>query len=262
MQTIITEIKNNGYARLDSAFSLDEVGLINRQIKKHMTLADEGTTFEEDGTTVRGLHGLHLHDDFFQRITRHEKLLKHAELFLGEACYVHQLKINIKKRMTGQAWPWHQDYIFWKEGDGVPTANLINVGILLDDVEILHGPLCIIEKSHHLGEMSNEVNGTEKNWQQDLSKELTYQIDDDVISRLLNENNVTYLTGKAGDVIFFDPLLAHCSSENKSTYDRPFLIITYNAISNKPQHYLRPDFLCARNTSPLDIENCVSEIRN
>jgi len=260
MQVLINKIKNNGYAKLDRIFSMQEVKSINDEISKYMTLPDAGTTFEADGVTVRGLHGLHLHDSFFERITRHEKLLKHAELFLGEPCYVHQLKINIKKKLTGQAWPWHQDYVFWKKGDGVPTPNLINIGIFLDDVEQLHGPLCIIPKSHHLGEISNEVKPKGNHWKQDLSKELTYQIDKEIINNLLKNSTVKYLTGKAGDVIFFDPLIAHCSSENLSAHDRPILIITYNATSNKPHQNLRPDFLCARDTSPLNINNCVNEL--
>jgi ectoine hydroxylase len=251
------EIKDNGYSRIEEAFSPAEVTEIEMQLNDYISAGHKGIVYEEGDSTIRGIHGLHLYDDFFYNLCSNYKLLGIAQQYLEEPCYVHQFKINVKQRMTGDAWPWHQDFIYWKEGDGIANPKMINIGLMLDKVDMLNGPLCFIPNSHKHGEFSKPV-GDLTDWNQDLSKNLTYQIGHEKIESLIESSGVEFMTGNKGDIIVFDPLLAHCSSVNMSPKDRKFLLITYNAVSNSPlidNNNQRPEFLCARNTSPLNIDD-------
>lgn len=251
--TTADRIRESGYALQRGCFLDEEVRAIRCHIDAYVQQAHPGIVYEDDSRLIRGIHGPHLYDAFFADMVSDPRFLATAEQFLGERCYVHQFKINMKQRMNGQAWPWHQDYIYWKNGDGIENPDLLNVAMLLNDVDMLHGPLCFIPRSHTGGDLSEDPDRS-GDWRQDLSKDLTYQVGHGAVDRLIRDNGIEFITGKAGDVVFFDPLLAHCSSTNLSPQDRVLLIVTYNAVSNAPRpghHRIRPEFLCARDFTPL-----------
>ena len=261
-KALITAIQRQGFVQQVAGLSSAYVHDINQHIDDYLDAGHPGIVFEKDGTTPRGIHGLQLFDDFFERLIRHPNLLGLAQEYLGEPVYAHQLKGNVKQRMNGQYWPWHQDHIYWQKKDGVPVGNkILNIGIFLDDVAMLHGPLCFIPCSHLLGELCDiDHSSTEKNatdsWRQDVSENLTWQISHQRINDLLLTSEPVFATGKAGDVLAFDPKTAHCSSVNLSPQDRRLLIITYNAVSNKPVSQngdLRPAFLATRDYTPLEV---------
>jgi ectoine hydroxylase len=37
--------------------------------------------------------------------------------------YIYQFKINVKAAFGGDVWQWHQDYIFWRNEDGMPGTE-------------------------------------------------------------------------------------------------------------------------------------------
>lgn len=250
---MLQQLEDIGYVNIGNIFSNREVSCIISKLNSYMNNKFPGTVYEQGGITVRGLHGLHLYDPFFYKLSCHPIFLDIAEQHLGSECYVHQFKVNLKRRMSGQSWPWHQDFIYWKSGDGIKLPTLVNIGILLDDVDMLCGPLCYIPSSHKNGDLTDVYNKSE-HWNQDLSQNLTYQIGPDKIEMLLSNNKEEYMLGKAGDVIAFDPLLVHCSSTNMSPMDRKLLLITYNSPNNPPQldsETRRPEFLCSQNYKAL-----------
>lgn len=249
----VERIRENGFCVEPKAFSQQEVARINQQLSHYVQQRHPGIVHEADSRLIRGVHGPHLYDPFFAELIRDPRLLLPAEALLEESCYVHQFKVNMKQRMNGQSWPWHQDYIYWRNGDGIPAPRLLNVAMLLNDVELLHGPLCFIPNSHREGDLSERPDAS-GSWEQDLSRDLTYQIGHEAIDRLIRNHGAVYITGRAGDLVFFDPLLAHCSSTNLSPQDRALLIVTYNAVSNIPAAWppkARPEFLSSRDQRPL-----------
>lgn len=250
---IVKEVRENGFTVVKNAFSREKIDQINECIEKLSAKSLEGVILEKDGKSVRAIHGLHLNDPFFKKLFCDKTLLDITQTFLNSGCYVHQSKLNFKKAMTGDAWPWHQDFIFWKNGDGIELPKLLNVAILLSDVEMLHGPLCFIPKSHNFGNLC-ELHINNGSWESDLSNNLSYQIKGDVLKPFIKKNGVSFITGSAGDVVLFDSLVAHSSAGNLSPFDRPILIITYNSVFNFPQRTegkCRPEFLCAHDTRPL-----------
>ena len=256
MDNVINSTKDLGYGFFKDCFSDSEVNLIKKRIDCYVNNNDYGVIYEEDAVTIRGIHGLHLKDDFFSRLIKDPRLLNLAEDHLGTKCYLHQFKINYKRPFKGASWPWHQDFPYWKEGDGILMPNLINIAIFIDDASMLHGPLCMIPKSHLLGNVSKKVID-ETSWKVDVSSNLTYQIEKKHIEKLTANDNFEFITGKAGDVFLFDSLVIHASGSNISAHDRRLLILTYNSVNNLPVKpiYKRPDFLRANDYTPLSSIN-------
>ena len=247
---IVNQIQENGFCVVKNVISHNKIIEINKCVERLSVERSEGVTFEKDGKSIRAIHGLHLNESLFEELFCEKS-------FLNSGCYVHQSKLNFKKAMTGEAWPWHQDFIFWKNGDGIEQPKLLNVAIFLSDVEMLHGPLCFIPKSHKFGNLCERY-VSETDWEHDLANNLSYQINSDVLKSLIKENEVSFITGSAGDIVFFDSLVAHSSTGNLSPFDRPILIVTYNSVCNLPKPSLgknRPEFLCAHETRPLLSSN-------
>ncbi|AOT10633.1 phytanoyl-CoA dioxygenase family protein [Pseudoalteromonas luteoviolacea] len=244
----LKEYQNKGFTVLPELFSDDALHGIEHHLSAYLEKIKEGVVFEKDGQTVRGAHGLHLFDDFFAELTKNEKILPLARQALDGDVYVHQFKVNFKQSYSGKSWPWHQDYVFWRELDFVPTPNLINIAIFLDDVDYLGGPLWFIPESHTLGDLSANQLSDQKgeSWKDNVAEYLNFQVPADEVSKLSPSKQAVAMTGKAGDVVLFNPQLVHCSANNLSDNSRRLLIITYNQSANLPlKTSSRPDFLCS-----------------
>jgi ectoine hydroxylase len=252
MHDVINSTKNLGFGFFKGCFSSHEIDSIRERIDQYVSTQDYGVVYEEDGITVRGLHGTHLKDPFFSDLVKEPRLLNLAEEYLGTNCYLHQFKVNYKKPFKGVPWPWHQDYPYWKDNDAILTPNLINIAVLIDDTSMLHGALCVIPKSHLLGEISTKVIKN-NSWNDDVSENLTYQVENKHIEKLTDNGNFEFMTGQAGDVFLFDALVVHASGSNLSVHNRRLLILTYNSVDNLPVNptHNRPVFLSANNYTPL-----------
>jgi ectoine hydroxylase len=252
MNNLVELMRAQGFFIVKDVFSYQDIENINKKIGNYIELNYDGMVFEKNSSAVRAIHGPHLFDSFFMDIARKNIFVEFSRKYLSDLVYIHQYKINMKKAMEGECWPWHQDYVYWKEGDHIDTPRLMNVSIALDDITMLNGPLCVIPGSHLVGDLTNYADIKKGEWSKDVSSDLTYKINKNNISELIANNGYEFLTCKAGDVIFFDPQLAHASSNNISPFDRRLLIITYNAVSNAPvKKSKRPDFLCAVDFSPI-----------
>jgi ectoine hydroxylase len=258
MGSINRSVVEHGYALVSGAFSASEVDIINEKIKQYLNQAHPGIYRENQEGNIRGIHGLHLYDQFFHKLTTDRRLLSIAREYLQDDCYVHQFKVNVKESKTGLGWPWHQDFVFWSENDAIQTPRLLNIALYLNDVDMANGPLCFIPCSHQYGELSKRISGS-NTWEQDISENLSFQVDQQDVDQLKSKHGYEYALGKKGDMFVFHPQVVHCSSMNKSNADRPIMIITYNAVSNTPQlaraSKSRPEFLCARDFTPL-YEDC------
>lgn len=256
MNKVINLTREIGYGLYENCFSENEISLIKKNIDHYISKRDYGVVYEDNGSTIRGVHGLHKKEVFFNSLVKDARILNLAEEYLGTKCYLHQFKVNYKRAFKGEPWPWHQDFPFWNEGDGILNSRLINIAVLLDDASMLNGPLCFIPKSHLLGNLSVKVNN-KKTWENDISRTLTYQVEKHDVEKLTISNDVEFLTGKSGDVFLFDPLVVHSSGTNSSAYDRRLLILTYNSVDNlpvKPKHS-RPSFLTSDDYTPLTAIN-------
>lgn len=214
-----------------------------------------GHVLEKHGAEYRALHGCQLYDSLFAELIRQPIFLQTAETLLRDKVYLHQLKVNLKQPFCGESWPWHQDYIYWRNEDLVPGDNIISAMIYLDDVNDFNGPLFFIPKSHKMGCIeSKPKEDSPEGWEGNVSADLTYQVDQDTIRKLAQENGMASSKGPPGTIVWFHGNLIHASPENISPYPRRVAILTYNAVGNKPVRFKetpRPEFLFSRDMQPL-----------
>jgi ectoine hydroxylase len=214
-----------------------------------------GHVRERDTGVFRAFHGCHLYSAEFDAITRCPELLTPTKTILEDDVYIHQVKVNLKQAFSGEMWPWHQDYIYWRNEDKIPTNRVVSVMIFLDDINEFNGPLFFIPGSHQQGCIEPKIEkNAPKGWQGNVSANLTYQVADRLVSQLVEQGGLFSAKGKKGTAVWFDGNLVHASPANISPMQRRILIVTYNAVSNVPlhsDHNQRPEFLNGRERSPL-----------
>lgn len=254
MTSVRSLYERDGWFAAPEGLGAADVALLNNRVAALCTRTGAEVVHEEDGRTVRGIHGCHLRDDVCHRLVRLPALLGLAEDVLGEAVYVYQFKVNMKHPRQGAAWPWHQDFAFWHREDGMPADRAVNVAVLLDEVHEGNGPLRVIPGSHRLGLVDDDraaARDGDHDWRRHVSANLAHTVPDHVAESLARDLGTELVTGPAGALHVFHPSIVHCSSTNTSPDRRAMLLVTYNAVSNAPARPSRPEFLVGRDTRPL-----------
>jgi ectoine hydroxylase len=245
----------DGWYRHTSALCPDEVALLCERVDWMCKQSRPEVVYEQGSHDVRAIHGCHRYDDVCAQLTRLPRLVDLAEALIGEPIYVYQFKINLKQPFRGVSWPWHQDFAFWREEDGMPAAKAVNLALLLDTADLSNGPLLVISGSQRRG-LLNDVSGDGRkpphgDWRNHVSADLTYTVGTDVASQLAAQSGTTPLVGPPGTIYAFHPSIVHSSSDNRSPHRRALLLITYNAVSNAPANPTRPAFLVDPDTTPV-----------
>ena len=227
-------------------------------------LAQQGPqrVLERDAVTVRSVYGPHRTDPVVARISRSVHLAGAARQLLDDEVYVHQSKVNLKAAFAGDQWEWHQDYINWRDRDGIARADLVNVTVFLNEVNEFNGPLTFIPGSHRYGLLDGtDTDGMpvgyedEPNWMATLTATEKFQVDRSVIRRLAEQGGLASPKGPAGSVLMFHPNVLHASSPNLSPFDRAMLLMVYNGVHNAPRPVdnPRPEFLAEREIAPIAL---------
>jgi len=218
---------------------------------------------EKDGKAVRSIYGSHVKNEIFRRLSCHPRIVEPACQILDSEAYVYQFKVNTKSAYSGDLWDWHQDFIFWHKEDGVPSDRMINVAVFIDEVNEFNGPIFVIPGSHKGGIIEtpaknsattgDTVYNNSPSWISNLTADIKYSLDSEVISQLVGRFGMVAPKGAGGSVMFFHCNLVHASPNNISPYDRVIVFATYNSIENIPvgSDHKRPDFLCSRDYRPV-----------
>lgn len=245
----------NGFLVQPELFSAEETQKLVACLTEFEKNPQPGHVLEKNSTIYRAYHGCHLYDETYDALIRKPELLQPARQILKDEVYLHQLKVNLKQAFSGEHWPWHQDYIYWRNEDKVPTSAILSVMIFLDDITEFNGPLYFIPGSQRAGCIdSDKANDSPEGWEGNVSASLTYQVTNQQISSLVQQGGLFSAKGKKGTAVWFDGNLVHASPQNISPFQRRIAILTYNAVSNAPQdeHIARrPAFLNSRDRQPL-----------
>lgn len=243
-----------GWVVLENRLTQDLLAELRLAIDRICGMVRPEVVYEDDGETIRALHGCHRFDDVCDRLVRHPLFVDIAEAAVGDAVYVYQFKVNIKSPREGKRWPWHQDFAFWSVEDGMPSPDAVNIAISLDDVHEDNGPLTVLSGSHRLGLVNSPEptpNASSGGWRDHVSANLTHTVDDAVARELAAAHPPAKILGPAGTIGVFHPSIIHSSSDNLSDDRRTMLYITYNAVNNAATHVSRPSFLVDRDTTPV-----------
>jgi ectoine hydroxylase len=257
IDTTLKSAKNDydgaGWYHSPERLSTDALDKIRNVIEKVSQEVRPEVVYEKDTNVVRAVHGCHLYDETIARLVRLPLFVELAEALVGDQVYVYQFKVNLKQPYEGAAWPWHQDYTFWKNEDGMTQDQAVNIAILLDDTHEENGPLRVLPGTHRLGlvQASGGEDAGNGDWRKHVAADLEYTVPDDEANRLEKEYGRELITGPAGSIYAFHPSIVHSSSSNKSPDRRALLLITYNAVSNATLSSPRPEFLVGTDTRPL-----------
>jgi len=246
----VDEFMRSGYLLLPELFSRREVDVVKSELPA--LFAGETSTssriLEQDGRIVRSVYGVQTTNEICQQVTRHPRLLLPARRLLGGDVYLHQFKINAKAALGGDRWDWHQDYIFWRNEDGMPAPRVVTVAVYLDDVTEFNGPMMLLPGSHREGviEPTDERVGNG-------SGRLRYALNLETLRALVSRYGICAPKGPAGTVLIFDANIVHGSAPNMSPFDRAVAFVTFNSTENiLPQsEHPRPEFLAGRDFRPL-----------
>ncbi len=249
---------DQGFLFAGPFFSSSEVQLMMSQLPGVYAEDTPARVLEANTDFVRMVHGCHKTNEVFGRLVRDPRILRPAQQILQDDVYVHQFKINAKAAFAGELWAWHQDYIFWKNEDGMPEPQAVNAAIFLDDVTEFNGPLIFIPETHKLGTPDDEAREVshdeeEPDWATHLTVELKYELSQETLSQMVRTHGMVSPKGKAGSVMFFSPSIFHGSAPNMSPFDRTIVLVSYNGVKNRLAEVEspRPWFLAERDFTPV-----------
>jgi ectoine hydroxylase len=245
---LVARYRRDGYLLLPPDFLPGEVLDVAASVMPDALAEDSpARILERDGTTVRSVYGLHRTQPAIAELSRLPALLGAVRQLLGDDVYVHQSKVNIKAPFAGDQWEWHQDYIYWLQGDGIRKPDLVNVAIFLDEVTEFNGPLTFVPGSHSEGLLAGtDVDGMPMGyedapaWVATLTADEKFQVQPSTIEELARAKGLFSPKGPAGSVLMFHPNILHSSAANISPFRRAMLMLVYNSVGNSPRPVAEP----------------------
>lgn len=227
-----------GYLVVDPVIGAAEIDALLDGATDAAAARPEATLCNTGDSSLRIVYGVHDRAEVHARLVRVPAILDCARQLLGGEVYVHQTKVTLNTPMTGEGWPWHQDYAFWSTRDHLPRPDVLSAAVLLDDMSVVNGPLLMVPRSHRA----------------DVPRTADGVLGADQISDLCHRNGIVPTTAPAGSVVYFDGNVVHGSSPNVTPFARRVLYITYNRVDNVPRHddgAEPPDYVCSRDTAAL-----------
>jgi len=249
----VEQFDTEGWVFLPELFDPAEIALLNREAHRIFAMDREEVFREKDGTTARTAFAAQNYNEAFRRLGRHPRLLDPVTQLLDGSVYMHQFKINAKAAFNGDVWQWHQDYGTWSRDDMMPEPRAMNIALFLEDVTEFNGALMFIPRSHKAGvlQAGHDVQTT--------SYPL-WTIDEESITRLVDEGGMVSPKGKAGSAMLFHSNLVHASPANISPWDRTIVYLSLCHVDNHIRQFKRPEWMAHRDFAPLEAldDDCLT----
>jgi ectoine hydroxylase len=253
--------QEKGFLFLPECFSQKEVDAVKAEIPIIFAEDSPRRVLEKERNIVRSVYGSHTTNEVAGRLAHHPKIVEPAMQILDGKMYIYQFKINAKAASGGDVWEWHQDYIFWRNEDGMPTDRVVNAVIFLDDVHEFNGPMIFLPGSQKEGVIDVSAQETlpagyqnDPAWITNLTATLKYSLNQKIVARLVEQYGMVAPKGPAGSVLFFHGNIVHGSAANMSPFARNLVLVTFNHHENIPipTKEPRPEFLASRDYRPVE----------
>ena len=186
----------------------------SRVIQEPNDAYDLGPNHSSEQPHVRRLKALVDRDPLFWEFASESIMGDIAADLVGADVKFHSSKLNYKWPGSGEIVKWHQDIPAWPH----TNYSLVTLGVYLEDVTALEGPLLCIPKSHD-GPLyfHTDLNGQ---WTGSISKKDMGSID---------LNSAEELIGVSGTVVAINCRTIHSSAENFSKKVRPVALFVYSS---------------------------------
>ncbi len=258
-QQQLAQYHNDGFLACPGLFNTDELAPLNsiadeycQHYRDHEALSGDDDKrvhwIRERSGAVRSLFAMHRQVEPYRQLLRSPKIAGPMKQIFAADGYVYHSKLNVKDAFEGAVWLWHQDYGYWQH-DGVDD-RMSSVLVMLDDTTIHGGCLLMVPGSHRwdmLDHHSDEKTTNYKQW---------CVTTDALHANLRDDSQIVPVTGKAGDVWFFDCRVLHGSGHNLSPNQRKSLIFACAHIDNRPKPVAnpRPDWVVDQEFEPFTTE--------
>jgi ectoine hydroxylase len=239
----IRQFETEGWFFLPDVFSAEEVAVLRDEAQDIFRTKREEIWLEKSGAP-RTAFAAHTYNEAFRLLGADKRLIEPVEQVFGEQLYMHQFKINAKAAFDGEVWQWHQDYGTWKRDDGMPEARAMNISVFLDEVTHINGPLMLVPRSQNSGTLPAGHDLATTSYP-------LWTLDNETVTRLVNEGGIVTPIGKPGGVLMFHGNLVHGSAGNITPYPRKIVYLTLNAVSNYIRTPTRAEWIAHQDFSPI-----------
>jgi L-proline 4-hydroxylase len=240
----LRQFADEGYLFLPGCFSEAEVAIL-RDEAESIYATNRQEVWREKTGAPRTAFAAHTYNEAFRLLGNHPRLIRPVEEVFGEQLYMHQYKINAKAAFEGDVWQWHQDYGTWARDDGMPEPRAMNIAVFMDEVMPINGPLMLVPKSHKHGVLS-------AGHDLETTSYPLWTLDNETVTRLVDEGGIVAPTGKPGSVLMFHGNLVHASAPNITPYPRRIVYLTLCAVSNYIRTPTRPEWIAHRDFTPIE----------
>ena len=243
-QEQLRQFQEEGWLFLPETFSPEEVAAL-REESENIYRENRPEVWREKSGAPRTAFAAHLYNEAFRLLGAHPRMIRPIEQIFGEKLYMHQFKINAKAAFTGEVWQWHQDYGTWLRDDGMPEPRAMNIAVFLDEVMPVNGPLMLIPRSQNQGNLDASHDTSTTSYP-------LWTINEEVVTKLVQEGGIVAPTGKAGGLLMFHGNLVHGSAPNITPYPRRIVYLTLNAVSNHIRKPTRPEWIAHTDFTPIE----------
>lgn len=219
--------KEQGYLVVNNVLSEQEVqGLRSdlekvvedaRSVRENNDVYDLETTHTPDNPRVRRIKHPHTVMPTVMELMRNPGLVEILTQLIGPGVRFQTSKLNMKSAGFGAAVEWHQDWAFYPH----TNDDLLAVGVMLDDVAEINGPMQVIPGSHKGRIYDHHDNGYFCGAINPAATDLDF-------------NQAVPLTGAAGSMTFHHVRAVHGSALNRSDRSRNFLLYQFTSADAWP----------------------------
>ncbi|MGA1121329.1 MAG: phytanoyl-CoA dioxygenase family protein [bacterium] len=218
--SMIEEYQQAGFTCIEGLFNKEEVHDLQlatdeliEESRNHIT-SNEKFDLEHNHSSqnprVQRIKVPHKQHPVFAAAVRKPQVLEILSKLIGENIRFRNSKLNIKEANGGAAVDWHQDWAFYPH----TNADLLAVGIMIDDIDENNAPLMIVPGSHRGKTLNHHFQGV-----------FSGSVNPD--SENIDLSTAVKLTGSAGSASFHHVKALHGSSPNFSNRPRRLLLFEY-----------------------------------
>jgi ectoine hydroxylase len=251
----LRQFEDDGYLFLPNVFSAEEMAILNGEVPRLFAEKRDEVIREKGSDAPRSAFYVQTWNEVYSLLARHPRLIEPGIQMLGsDKLYMHQFKINAKSAFDGAVWQWHQDYATWFNDDDMPRPQAMNIALFLAEANEFNGPLMFIPKSHRKGRLEAGHDVTTTSYP-------LWTIDNETITRLVNEGGIVAPKGPAGSMLLFHGNLVHASGSNLTPWSRWIVYLSLNRCDNAIRRFKRPTWIANRDFTPIEMlpDDCLTE---
>jgi ectoine hydroxylase len=243
----IRQFDEDGYLFLPNVFTAEEMALLNAEVPGILAQKREEVIREKGSDAPRSAFYVQTWNEAYALLARHPRLVEPGTQLLGsDKLYMHQFKINAKSAFDGAVWQWHQDYATWHADDDMPRPQAMNIALFLAEANEFNGPLMFIPKSHRKGRLEAGHDVTTTSYP-------LWTIDNQTITRLVEEGGIVAPKGPSGSMLIFHGNLVHASGSNLTPWSRWIVYLSLNRCDNAIRRFKRPTWIANRDFTPIEV---------